>query len=243
MEYRRLGNSGLQVSAIGLGTNNFGARIEEQPSVDVVRQCVEVGINFIDTANSYSGTLSEQYIGKAISSIRDKVVIATKVYARMGDGPNQMGASRLHIMHEVESSLRRLQTDYIDLYQMHYWDPHTPIEETPRALDDLVRQGKVRYIGCSNYTAWQVCEAVWTSRTLNLEPFVSVQPHWNMVNRGIERELVPFCRPTTWASFAIFPLPVGFSLESTVAESLLQRAVASMVRTGFSSSYPGTETR
>lgn len=210
MEYRRLGSSGLQVSVVGLGTNNFGTRMEEKPSIEVVRQAVDLGINFIDTSNSYGKTLSEQYIGKAMKGIRDKVLVATKVFSRVGEGPNQEGASRLQIMREVENSLMRLETDYIDLYQIHFWDADTPIEETVRALDDLVRQGKVRYIGCSNFAAWQVCEAVWTSRTLHRESFVSVQLNWSMLNREIERELVPFCQAYNLGIIPFFPLASGF---------------------------------
>ena len=210
MEYRRLGSSGLKVSAVGLGTNNFGARMEEKQSIDLVHHALDIGVNFIDTANIYGTSLSEQYIGKALKDIRDKLVIATKVSGPRGDGPNDKGVSRAHIMREVENSLTRLQTDYIDLYQTHFWDPDTSIEETLRALDDLVRQGKVRYIGCSNYTPWQICEAIWTSRMLHLEPFVSVQPEWSMLNREIEQELVPFSQAYNIGILPYFPLASGF---------------------------------
>ena len=210
MEYRRLGSSGLRVSAMGLGTNNFGSRMEEKPSTALVRHAVDIGVDFIDTANVYGDTFSEQYIGKAIKGIRDKVVLATKVSGPRGDGPNDRGASRAHILREVENSLTRLQTDYIDLYQMHRWFADTPIEETLRALDDLVHQGKIRYIGCSNYTAWQLCEAIWTSRTLHLESFVSVQPEWSMLNRDIERELVPFWQAYNIGILPYLPLAGGF---------------------------------
>lgn len=210
MDYRRLGSSGLQVSSIGLGTNNFGSRMEEKQSIDLVHHALDIGVNFIDTANIYGTTLSEQYIGKALKNIRDKLVIATKVVGSQGDGPNDKGASRAHIMREVENSLTRLQTDYIDLYQMHFWSADTQIEETLRALNDLVRQGKVRYIGCSNYTAWQICEAIWTSRMLHLEQFVSVQPEWSMLNREIEQELVPFSKAYNIGILPYFPLASGF---------------------------------
>ena len=211
MEYRRLGSSGLQVSTVGLGTNNFGSRMEaEADCIKVLRHAVDIGINFIDTANVYGDKLSEQFIGNGIKGIRDKVVIATKVYSPMGEGPNQKGASRLHIMREVENSLKRLQTDYIDLYQIHFWDADTPLEETLRALDDLVRQGKVRYIGCSNFMAWQACQSLCISQTLNLEPFVTVQAQWSMISRGIERELVPFCQAFNVGIIPYFPLAGGF---------------------------------
>ena len=188
MEYRQLGSSGLKVSTVGLGTNNFGGRIDAERSAAVLRQCIDEGINFIDTANIYGRSVSEQHIGETVKGIRSQVLIATKVSGGMGDGPNDRGNSRYHIMEQVEASLRRLQTDYIDLYQIHFTDPSTPIEETLRALDDLVHQGKVRYIGCSNFAAWQVCEAYWTSKALNLNAFVSVQPEYSMLNRDVERE-------------------------------------------------------
>jgi len=210
MEYRRLGPSGLEVSAAGLGTNNFGGRIDEEQSAAVIRQAIEDGINFIDTANIYGRGLSEERIGKAVKDIRSQVLIATKVSGPMGDGPNSHGNSRHHIMQQVEDSLRRLQTDYIDLYQIHFTDSNTPIEETLRTLDDLVHQGKARYIGCSNFASWQVCEAIWTSRALNLTPFVSVQPEYSLLNRTIEHELVPFCHTYNIGILPYFPLASGF---------------------------------
>lgn len=210
MEYRRLGQSGLQVSAVGLGTNNFGGRVDEERSTQVVRQAIEEGINFLDTANIYGRGLSEERIGKAVNGIRGQVVIATKVSGPMGDGPNTKGNSRHHIMQQVEDSLRRLQTDYIDLYQIHFPDPNTPIEETLRALDDVVRQGKARYIGCSNFTAWQMCEAIWTSKALNLISFVSSQPEYSLLNRSVEHELVPFCHSYGIGILPYFPLASGF---------------------------------
>ena len=210
MEYRKLGSSGLQVSVVGLGTNNFGGRIDEAQSVAVVRQALDEGINFIDTANIYGRGVSEERIGVALKGLREDVLIATKVSGAMGDGPNSKGNSRHHIMEQVDASLRRLQTDYIDLYQMHFPDSSTPIEETLRALDDLVHQGKVRYLGCSNFSAWQTCEAIWTSRSLNLIPFVSVQPEYSMLSRGVERELIPFCEEYNLGVLPYFPLASGF---------------------------------
>ena len=210
MEYRQLGSSGLKVSTVGLGTNNFGGRIDAERSAAVLRQCIDEGINFIDTANIYGRSVSEQHIGETVKGVRSQVLIATKVSGGMGDGPNDKGNSRYHIMEQVEASLRRLQTDYIDLYQIHFTDPSTPIEETLRALDDLVRQGKVRYIGCSNFAAWQVCEAYWTSKALNLNAFVSVQPEYSMLNREVERELIPFCEAYNVGVIPYFPLAGGF---------------------------------
>ena len=157
MKYRKLGNSGLEVSVVGLGANNFGGRLDYQSSNEVISQLFDIGINLIDTSNSYGNTLSEEYIGKALEGRREQAVIATKVSSRMSEGPNQAGNSRKHIMEQVEQSLTRLRTDYIDLYQIHWWDPSTPVEETLRALNDLVTQGKIRYFGCSNFSAWQVC--------------------------------------------------------------------------------------
>ena len=210
MEYRRLGGSGLKVSEIGLGTNNFGGRMDPQASARVVHQAIDLGINCLDTANSYGNGLSEEYIGRAIKGKRHDVILATKVYSQVGEGPNSRGASRLSVMREVEDSLRRLDTDFIDLYQVHFHDADTPIEETLRAMDDLVHQGKVRYIGCSNFDGWQVCEAIWTSRTLNLNSFVSVQPHYSMLERDCERELIPFCKAYNIGVLPYFPLASGF---------------------------------
>lgn len=216
MEYRQLGNSGLQVSEIGLGTNNFGHQdqppfhIRAEKAALIVHRALDLGVNLIDTANSYGGGLSEQFIGRALKGKRDQAVIATKVSTRIQDGPNLAGNSRKHIVKEVEESLDRLDTDYIDLYQIHWPDPNTPIEETLSTLDDLVHQGKVRYIGCSNFKAWQVCEAAWTSRSLGITPFVSVQPKYNMLDRAIEDELLPFCDRYNLGILPYFPLANGF---------------------------------
>lgn len=210
MEYRNLGGSGLKVSAVGLGTNNFGGRMDKASSALVLDKALELGINFIDTSNSYGRGLSEEYIGDAISGKRDEYIIATKAVSAIGEGVNQRGASRFHLINELEKSLIRLQTDYVDLYQMHYSDPTTPIEETLRALDDMVHQGKVRYIGCSNYSSWQLCEAVWTSKTLRLESFSSVQPDYSMLNREIEKELLPFCEEYNMGILPFYPLASGF---------------------------------
>ena len=210
MQYRQLGSTGLRVSTVGLGTNNFGFRMDEESSLRVAKFAVDQGINFFDTANSYGRGLSEERIGKALKGIRQDVIIATKVGNPMGDGTNDRGASRYHIMQQVEDSLRLLQTDYIDLYQIHRPDPNTPIEETLRALDDLVHQGKVRYIGGSNYNGWQTAEAVLTARSLGLTEFVTMQPEYNMLNRGIEAELLPFCDKYNIGILPYYPLASGF---------------------------------
>ena len=210
MQYRQLGSTGLRVSTVGLGTNNFGFRMDEESSLRVAKFAVDQGINFFDTANMYGRGLSEERIGKALVGIRKDVIIATKVGIAMGDGTNDVGASRHHIMQQVEDSLRLLQTDYIDLYQIHRPDANTPIEETLRALDDLVRQGKVRYIGGSNYNGWQTAEAVLTSNALGLAQFVTMQPEYNMLNRSIEAELLPFCDKYNIGILPFYPLASGF---------------------------------
>jgi aryl-alcohol dehydrogenase-like predicted oxidoreductase len=210
MEYRRLGSSGLKVSALGLGTNNFSERMDENASIGIVHAALEVGVNFIDTANRYGGGYSEEFIGKALKGKRGHALIGTKFGRVIGKGPNDAGGSRQHIMNAVEASLRRLDTDYIDLYQMHVSDPETPIEETLRALDDLIHQGKVRYIGCSGFRAWELCEAVWAARMLNLNAFVSVQPPYNLLEREIERALVPVCRRYNVGIIPYHPLAAGF---------------------------------
>ena len=210
MEYRKLGNSGLDVSAIGLGTNNFGRRVDPAGTARVLDKALDEGITFIDTANIYGGGQSEEYIGKAIEGKRDQYILATKAGMKVDDGPNGIGASRNHLFREVEKSLTRLKTDYIDLYQIHKADPNTPIEETLHALDQLVAQGKVRYVGCSNYASWQLCEAIWTSRSRNLVSFCTVQPQYSMLKRDIESELVPFCSEYGIGILPYFPLENGF---------------------------------
>ena len=210
MEYRKLGNSGLDVSAIGLGTNNFGRRVDQAGTSHVLDQALEEGVTFIDTANIYGSGQSEEYIGKAIEGKRDQYILATKAAMKVDNGPNGIGASRHHLFREVEKSLTRLRTDYIDLYQIHRAAPNTPIEETMHALDQLVAQGKVRYVGCSNYASWELCEAIWTSHTRNLVHFVTLQPRYSMLDRGIESELVPFCKTYGIGILPYFPLANGF---------------------------------
>ena len=210
MEYRRLGNTGLKVSEVGLGGNNFGWWADEPTSIGVINHAIDSGINFIDTADIYDRGHSEEYIGKALKGKRSQVIIATKFANPMGESPNEKGGSRYYIMKAVEASLKRLQTDYIDLYQIHLPDPETPIEETLRTLDDLVWAGKVRYIGCSNFAAWQLCEALWTSKVNNLHSFVTVQPQYNLLARQIERELVPCCQAYNIGVIPYFPLASGF---------------------------------
>ncbi len=215
MKYRRLGNSGLEVSVIGLGTNNFGGvliggRMGYDETEKVLNRTIDEGINFIDTSNTYGKGLAEEFLGKILKGRRDKVLLSTKVGNNRGDGPNQYGGSRKHIIEQVEISLRKLQTDYLDLYQIHYYDPFTPLEETLRTFDNLITQGKVRYIGCSNFAAWQVAEAIGTARVLGTVPFVSMEPEYSMLKRGIEKELLPCCRKYKLGILPYFPLACGF---------------------------------
>ena len=210
MKYRQLGKSGLQVSAVGLGANNFGGRVDAKRTNSVVHAALDSGVNFIDTSNSYGGGLSEQYLGDALKGRREQAVIATKVSSRVADGPNNSGNSRKHIFDQVDISLRKLRTDYLDLYQIHWWDPDTPLEETLRALDDLVRMGKVRYAGCSNFTAWQVGESDWLARSLGINAFVSMQPRYSMLYRQPEAEMLPLCERYGIGVLPYYPLENGF---------------------------------
>lgn len=210
MEYRKMGNSGLKVSVVGLGGNNFGGRANEQASINVIAQALDMGINFIDTAASYTEGHSEELVGKAVKGKRSQVVIATKFGNPRSVGPAELPGSRRHIMAAVESSLRRLNTDYIDLYYLHYPDSETPIEETLRTLDSLVKSGKVRYIACCNFAGWQLSEAVWTSRSGNLESFIAVQSRYNLLDRSIEKELVPACLTHGVGIIPWGPLASGF---------------------------------
>ncbi len=209
MEYRRAGASGLKVSAVGLGTNNFGGRTDEVRSICVIERALDAGITTIDTADIYSQGRSEEIVGRALRGKRHRAEILTKVHGAMGPGPHDQGSSRAHIMLACDDSLRRLQTDYIDLYQLHSWDPDTPIEETMRALDDLVRAGKVRYIGCSNFAAWQMMWGMWTSDRRGYASFVTVQPHYNLFERSVEAELLPACMAFGIGVIPYFPLAGG----------------------------------
>jgi aryl-alcohol dehydrogenase-like predicted oxidoreductase len=194
MEYRYLGRTGMKVSELCLGAMTFGRETPEPKSYDLMDRFAEAGGNFIDTANVYGQGTSETIVGRWLDEqYREDWVIATKVYGSMGDGPNDRGLSRKHIMASVEDSLRRLQTDYIDLYQIHSWDDNTPLEETLQTLNALVESGKVRYIGASNVTGWQLQRAVDLSRARGWEPFACLQPLYNLLDRAIEWELLPVC--------------------------------------------------
>jgi aryl-alcohol dehydrogenase-like predicted oxidoreductase len=221
MQYRNLGRTGLKVSELCLGSMQFGWTADEDTSLKILSKAFDSGINFIDSADVYSrwvegnpGGVAESIIGKWLKNKRiprDQVVIATKVRARTGEGPNDEGLSRAHIFNAIEGSLNRLGTDYIDLYQTHFFDTNTPIEETLTALDDLVRQGKVRYIGCSNHPSWRLMRALWTSDNLGLTRYNSLQPHYNMVHRAeFERELAEVCDAYGLGVLPYSPLAGGF---------------------------------
>jgi aryl-alcohol dehydrogenase-like predicted oxidoreductase len=210
MQLRNLGQSGLRVSTIGLGCNNFGGRIGLEATRAVIHKALDLGITLFDTADTYGERGgSETLMGQILGDDRKRIVLATKFAMPMDDVGVKVGGSRRYIMQAVEDSLRRLRTDWIDLYQMHQTDPRTPIEETLRALDDLVRQGKVRYIGCSNFAAWQVVEAAWTARSNGLNPFVSHQDEYSLVFRKPEAELMPASRKYGLGMLPYFPLASG----------------------------------
>ena len=230
MEYRRLGRAGVRVSVLSLGTNSFGTWIDEKAAEKVVHRALDQGVNFFDTANTYSYGLSEEYLGKALKGRRSEAVVATKfgllnwgadkpgrpeggpvkAPQRPVGNPNDYGASRYYIMKAVDESLRRLQTDHIDLYQVHFPDPNTPIEETLRTLNDLVRMGKVRYIGGSNFKAYELSQALETSKALNLEAFVTTQELYNIIDRKIEEELALCCQAYGLGLIPYRPLRTGF---------------------------------
>ena len=215
MKYRRLGNTGLIVSELALGSMQFGqgmnmGGLDQQATTDMVKFAVDRGINFVDTADVYSGGESETLLGNSLKGLREELVLATKFRLPMSDNFNRSGATRVNIMRGVESSLKRLQTDYIDLYQVHGWDSNTPLEETVRALDDLVRQGKVRYVGLSNYLSWQAATAVQLQTRMNLEKFATAQMHYSLVNRGLEHEFQSFAEYYNIGVLVWSPLAGGF---------------------------------
>ena len=218
MQYVNLGRTGLKVSRICLGTMSYGSSkwrpwvLDEEPSRPFIQRALDLGINFFDTADMYSLGGSEEVVGRALRDFarRDEVVIATKVFYPMSDGLNDRGLSRKHVLSAIDNSLRRLGTDYIDLYQIHRWDAQTPIEETLTALDDIVRAGKVRYIGASSMMAWQFAKALHTSDRLGIARFVSMQNHYNLVYREEEREMLPLCADEGIAVVPWSPLARGF---------------------------------
>ncbi|PYT91020.1 MAG: aldo/keto reductase [Acidobacteria bacterium] len=215
MKYRKLGNTGLIVSGVALGTMQFGGKmnmgnLDQEGATRMVKLALERGINFIDTADVYSLGESETLVGNALKGMRKEIVLATKVRLPMDENFNRSGATRVNILREVEDSLRRLQTDYIDLYQVHGWDSNTPIEETLRTLDDLVRQGKVRYIGLSNFMSWQATTAVMLQDRLGLEKYVTAQMYYSLVGRGLEYEFQSFAEYHNIGILVWSPLAGGF---------------------------------
>jgi aryl-alcohol dehydrogenase-like predicted oxidoreductase len=210
VEYGRLGSSGLLVSRIGLGTNNFGGRIDLDQTRAVIDRALDQGITLFDTADMYGSGKSEEFIGETLGPRRHEVVIATKFAGPMGESPYMRGTSRRYIVEAVERSLRRLKTDYIDLYQVHMPDRMTPILESLQAMDDLVRQGKVRYIGHSNFAAWQIVDAHWTARTEHLARPISAQHEYSLLDRGIEKEVLPAVQAMGLGLLPYFPLASGF---------------------------------
>jgi 1-deoxyxylulose-5-phosphate synthase len=219
MEYVRLGSTGLKVSRICLGMMTYGSKqwrewvLEEEESRPFIRRALELGINFFDTADVYSLGVSEEILGRALRDLgpaRDKMVIATKVCSPMGDDPNQRGLSRKHIVHSIDDSLRRLGTDYVDLYQIHRFDYDTPIEETLAALDDVVKMGKALYLGASSMYAWQFAKMLYKADEMGLTRFVSMQNHYNLIYREEEREMLPLCREEGIAMIPWSPLARGF---------------------------------
>lgn len=211
MQYRQLGKSGVRVSVIGLGTNRFG--YERMPQLEVNRvidAALDSGINFLDSADIYQSGRSEETLGVALQGKRSKFVVATKYQGKTGEGPNERGTSRYHMYDAVEASLRRLQTDHIDLYYVHNYEETTPIEEMLRGLDDLVRAGKVRYIGASNFLAWQLARCNLLAEVRGWSPFVVIQAHYHLLERGLEKEMLPFCTSQGVGVIPYFPLAGGF---------------------------------
>ena len=226
MEYRALGRTGVMVSPLCLGAMNFGGPTNEEESIRIINRALEAGINFIDTANVYNAGESERVVGKALQANgkRDQIILATKVHGKVGTGPNDQGLSRYHIIRACEDSLQRLQTDHIDLYQLHRPPMTIPVDETLRALDDLVRSGKVTYIGCSTHPAWMVMEALATSERYNLARYISEQPPYNLLDRRVENELIPLCQKYGMAVIPWSPLAGGilagrYSLDGNLPEN------------------------
>jgi aryl-alcohol dehydrogenase-like predicted oxidoreductase len=210
LEYRSVGRTGLRVSRMTLGTNNFGRDVDEPTSIRVIRKAMDLGINSIDTANVYSGRRSEALVGKAVHGDRDRFVIATKVGSDVGEGPNDVGLSRKHIISQISESLRLLQTDHIDIYYMHRFDALTPLDETLKTFDMLIRQGKVLYLACSNFTVENMRVMNEVSERLGLERIVALQPPYNLLNREAEKELLPFCQANGLGAITYSALAGGF---------------------------------
>jgi aryl-alcohol dehydrogenase-like predicted oxidoreductase len=242
VEYVRLGSTGLKVSRVCLGCMSYGLPtgsnpwvLNEEQSRPYIKRALEAGINFFDTANVYSNGTSEEYLGRALKDFakRDEVVIATKVRFPMGQGPNDYGLSRKHILSSIDASLKRLGTDYIDLYQIHRWDYETPIEETMEALHDIVRAGKVRYIGGSAMFAWQFAKAQYTADLHGWTRFVSMQNHYNLIYREEEREMIPFCQDQGVGVIPFSPLARGVLARKTTQEETLRYQSDALAKTRY----------
>ncbi len=212
MQYRPLGKSGVRVSVIGLGGNRLGleGKVPQEEVNRIIDAAQDAGINFIDSANVYTGGRSEETLGAALKGRWDRFVLATKFTMKTGEGPNDRGASRYHLQNALEASLRRLQSDHIDLYYVHNWDANTAVDETLRALDDAVRSGKVRYVGASNFAAWQLAYSNLLAELRGWSQFVCVQSEYNMFTRGLEREVIPYCQAHGVGVVPYFPLAGGF---------------------------------
>lgn len=209
MQYRRLGNSGLKLSAIGLGTNAFGKRADRETSISIIHAAIEQGVTFIDTANIYAGTQSETIIGEALKGKREQVILTTKAGLPAGQGVYDKGSSRRHLTEQLDASLKRLQTDHVDLFQIHTFDPETPLDETLRCLEHFMSAGKVRYIGCSNYYAWELMKALGISKELGISSYISHQTSYSLADRTPERELIPLCLDQGIGIIPYFPLAGG----------------------------------
>jgi len=211
MEYRQLGRAGVRVSVIGLGTNRFGTPSLPASEVSkILDVAVDLGINFLDSSNTYVRGRCEEALGQALQGRRERFIVATKAVMRMGDGPNDWGASRYHLVHALEASLRRLQTDRIDLYYLHRWDDTTPLDESLRALDDLVRMGMILYLGCSDYASWQLAKANMLAELHGWMPLVVIQSAYHLLERSVEREVLPYCRAHNVGFVPYHPLAGGF---------------------------------
>jgi len=209
MEYRSFGASGLKVSRLCMGAMTFGEQADEAESLRMVERCLDEGVNFFDTADAYVNGRSEEVLGKALEGKRGRAVVSTKVFNPMGPGPNDRGLSRKRILQAMDDSLRRLRMDYVDIYMLHQPDCTTPLEESLGAVDQLVREGKARYVVLSNYAAWQVCRALWICDRRNLAPVIGTQPMYNLLSRGIEQEFLPFCREFGLGTMVYNPLAGG----------------------------------
>jgi len=210
MKYKRLGRSGISVSQVCLGSNNFGGTVDRENSEKIVKKAIDLGTNLIDTANTYTEGRSEEIIGNVVRDYRDEIILATKVGFPVREAPNGSGLSRKHILTQFKRSLERLKTDYVDVYYLHRPDPETPLEESLRTMNELVRQGKVLYGACSNFTVWQIAEANRICEVRGLDKLIAVQPQYNLMHREIERDLLPYCREEQLGVLTYSPLMAGF---------------------------------